>query len=491
MDWDFLESLGIKRDDSLKVICSSVEEKQIELLGKIKKEPDANRKKEIREELRLVDEQIQFVKSEIMESDSESEPMKREKTEEEMQKEELLQKLNDLKQRENLRREREETQKKAVENSRSNNTTDTLTNASTNTSSERKTTSTASANATAQSVTNVPKSQPTSPIRSINNDLQDGIKNYNQGNFSAAFAKFYKLANEGDSDAKYYLSIMYKNGQGTQRNDERFKFWIGEAAKDGNIEAQYAYAKVLLSSRQGTDPLSKEGMEYLEKAADQNNKTALKDYIGVVLNGYDEIYAIKRAISYCDSMISLLTDQFEKQQYVDKKSKLQEILLSTEKRNSRKKACNIMDIIGIVGLILGFAYWFGGVHPIIWNENAVLKWLPNAWQLLILPIKPLWALASDYMDTNGQFGIQLLLISFMYLNANKAKTRIPNKTFKRFIYNLSKCIGVFFVLWHFVAQLSDGYSMFMGFGIYLLLFVAAWVIGWIIGTIVNKIFKLC
>ena len=84
-----------------------------------------------------------------------------------------------------------------------------------------------------------------------------------------------------------------------------------------------------------------------------------------------------------------------------------------------------------------------------------------------------------------------MMISCICLQASKAKTRIPSKTFKRFCYKFSKCVGVFFVLWHLIAQVADGYSMFRGFGIYLLLFVIVWIVGWVIGTIINKIFKLC
>lgn len=489
MDWELFESLGIRRNDSLKEICSSLEERQIELLGLIKTESDVNQKKQLKDELRHIDEQIQLIKSNIMSRESETQPVTVEKNDDE--KEELLKKLSDLKKRENIRREREEAQKKAA-NAQSSNSSDNNKNVkpseaqqNTNVSHNKPNVKTTPSGKTEGSQQTPP------PIVNFNKDLQEGIKNYNQGNFSVAFAKFYKLANEGDSDAKYYLSIMYKNGQGTQKNDERFMFWIGEAAKDGNVEAQYAYAKVLLSSRQGTDPLSKEGMDYLEKAANQDNKSALKDYIEVVLSGYDEIDAINKAIKYCDSMTAMLTDQFEQQQYVDKKNKLQEILSSTEKRNSRKKACNIMDIIGICGLILGFAYWFGGVHPVIWDENVILRWLPDAWSFLILPIRPLWSMSYGYMDTNGQFGVQIIMVSCICLQANKAKTRIPSKTFKRFCYKFSKCVGVFFVLWHFIAQIADGYSMFRGFGIYLLLFVIVWIVGWVIGTIINKIFKLC
>ena len=490
MDWELFESLGINKNDSLKDICSSLEERQIELLGLIKTESDDNQKKQLKGELKHIDEQIQLIKSNIMSGEPETHPVNVEKNDDE--KEELLKKLSDLKKRENIRREREEAQKKAAANVQSSNSANNVqkveatktqqdANGSLNKPNEKTTPS--------GKIAGLQQTPP--PIVNFNKDLQEGIKNYNQGNFSVAFAKFYKLANEGDSDAKYYLSIMYKNGQGTQRNDERFKFWIGEAAKDGNVEAQYAYAKVLLSSRQGTDPLSKEGMDYLEKAANQNNKSALKDYIDVVLSGYDEIDAINKAINYCDSMTSLLKDQFEQQQYVDKKNRLQGILSSTVKRNSRKKACKIMDIIGICGLILGFAYWFGGIHPVIWDENVILRWLPDAWSFLILPIRPIWAMTYGYMNSNGQFGVQIMMVSCICLRATKAKTRIPSKTFKRFCYKFSQCIGVFFVLWHLIAQITDGYSMFRGFGIYLLLFVIVWAVGWVIGTIINKIFKLC
>ena len=66
MDWELFESLGINRNDSLKDICSSLEERQIELLGLIKTESDDNQKKQLKGELKHIDEQIQLIKSNIM-----------------------------------------------------------------------------------------------------------------------------------------------------------------------------------------------------------------------------------------------------------------------------------------------------------------------------------------------------------------------------------------------------------------------------------------
>ena len=146
-----------------------------------------------------------------------------------------------------------------------------------------------------------------------------------------AFNCFYKLANDGNTEAKYYLSIMYRNGQGTPANNERFEFWIDEAAKEGYVEAQYVYSKVLLSTCRGLDLRAKKGIKYLGKAADQNYSVAIDDYISIIIKDFENVTAIKRAIRYCQQRISELSDRYEQQQYKDKIAIL--IIFVTPKHN--------------------------------------------------------------------------------------------------------------------------------------------------------------
>lgn len=68
--------------------------------------------------------------------------------------------------------------------------------------------------------------------------------------------------------------------------------------------------------------------------------------------------------------------------------------------------CTILNLVGSVALVLGFAYWFGSIHRMQWFNSPLINWLPDAADSWILPLDPLWELMERYMDPNGCVGIR-------------------------------------------------------------------------------------
>lgn len=320
--------------------------------------------------------------------------------------------------------------------------------------------------------------------------LQEGIQNYNIQNFPLAFNTFYKLANEGNTEAKYYLSMMYRNGQGTPKNNERFEFWLGESAKEGYVEAQYAYGKVLLSTCHGLDSRAVKGMKYLGKAADQNFGSAIDEYISISLKGFEKLSVIRKAIKYCNQKISTLVDRYEQQQYKDKKKSLRKQMLLASKQGIKRTSRLICEVGASLFLIMGFVYWFGGMHPDVMKTNAVLKLLIDIPNWMILPFEKLWKLSINVMDTNGKFGIQLMWISFIMAFTCQAEHTLIRRTWKHNLYTGSKWIAIGFIIWHLYVQFTAPYYASAGVFKSALWLVIAFVPALVIGNIIGKIFGL-
>ena len=164
------------------------------------------------------------------------------------------------------------------------------------------------------------------PVGDSKQQLQSGIVEYNNGNYNAAFSIFNDLAQKGNPEAEYYVSILFSKGLGTAPDNDKANFWLKKSADHRYVEAQFAYAMTLLSNRSGTDPLSKEGMRYLAKAADQDYQPALKQYVDIVLRGYHELPAIRSAIKYSSRLQALLSDQYEIDAYKKKEEQLKNLL---------------------------------------------------------------------------------------------------------------------------------------------------------------------
>ena len=266
------------------------------------------------------------------------------------------------------------------------------------------------------------KTENAAPDHDTRQSVQTGISYYNRGNYTAALAVLSAEATRGNAEAEYYTSVMYGHGYGTAADPARSEFWLKKAADDQYTEAQYAYACTLLSRRSGTEPLSKEGMDYLEKAADKDFQPAMKKYVEIILKGYREQPAIDKAIRYSAELQKLLTDPYE----IDVCKKNEEQLKSiqteyerlqkqaqaaTKKRKNKKLFNRILKFAGPVLLIAGFVYLFGGCHPRIWNENVLLRRLPDAPEKWILQMKLLWKLVPLSVTVNGKFGLELIVLS--------------------------------------------------------------------------------
>ncbi|MBQ7528644.1 sel1 repeat family protein [bacterium] len=94
-------------------------------------------------------------------------------------------------------------------------------------------------------------------------------------NYEEAF-KWYRIsANKGHAEAQYQLGFLYKNGEGTAKDEaEGFRWWL-KAAEQGFTNAQYDVGIAYINGY-GVSKNRAEGIKWLQKAATKNHKAAIE-----------------------------------------------------------------------------------------------------------------------------------------------------------------------------------------------------------------------
>ncbi|VFU07343.1 Sel1 domain protein repeat-containing protein [Methylocella tundrae] len=99
----------------------------------------------------------------------------------------------------------------------------------------------------------------------------------NKGGVAPDFTKAAKLfeqaADLGDSDAAYALGLLYRNGTGVEKSDERAAEWIARSAKDNNVPAEIEYA-IMLFNGVGVPKDETAAAKLFLKAAARDNPVA-------------------------------------------------------------------------------------------------------------------------------------------------------------------------------------------------------------------------
>lgn len=76
-----------------------------------------------------------------------------------------------------------------------------------------------------------------------------GLESAKSKNYEEAFTCFLAAAQQGYSKAQFNTGVCYEKGRGVTMNKEKALYYYGQAAVGGHMQAQYRYAKLLLTSR--------------------------------------------------------------------------------------------------------------------------------------------------------------------------------------------------------------------------------------------------
>ena len=104
-------------------------------------------------------------------------------------------------------------------------------------------------------------------------ELRLVIDQYAAGDFKDAASGFKSLAKQGDPRAQFYLGLMYRNGEGVPRSDERAIYWYAKAAEQGHPDAQFNLG-LIHDSGDGVPRDAQRALYWYTKAAQQGNNNA-------------------------------------------------------------------------------------------------------------------------------------------------------------------------------------------------------------------------
>eukprot|EP00985_Skeletonema_marinoi_P001882 scaffold765_cov66-Skeletonema_marinoi.AAC.2 len=69
--------------------------------------------------------------------------------------------------------------------------------------------------------------------------LREGLKQYNKGEYQSAFEYFTRAAELGNADAHYRLSLLYRDGEGVEKDRGTVVHHLEEAAIRGHPDARH------------------------------------------------------------------------------------------------------------------------------------------------------------------------------------------------------------------------------------------------------------
>lgn len=110
-------------------------------------------------------------------------------------------------------------------------------------------------------------------------------KFYNQTEAVKCFDNIIKAAEQGNAEAQYQLAIMYRDGNGVKKDNEKQLIWHNKAAEQGNIIAQWQFGHMYQYGHDVNKDYKK-ALYWYNKAAEQDNTDALFNLGDIYDHGY-------------------------------------------------------------------------------------------------------------------------------------------------------------------------------------------------------------
>lgn len=170
----------------------------------------------------------------------------------------------------------------------------------------------------------------------------------------------------------------------------------------------------------------------------------------------------------------------------------QEPIVVSACRAVRKNIYAVLYVFGVVCLIFGILYWFGGLYPEEWEENQLLTFFPNTPKFFVLPINFAWNRLNSVVDidSNGKFGIQLITIAFTFVYFAEPKLNIFKYQVFKSMYSVSKMIVVIVFIWGCLMQVIGTSETESGILYYGIAFAISYFVGRILGKVMRRFISL-
>ena len=121
---------------------------------------------------------------------------------------------------------------------------------------------------------------------------------YQRGYFLTALDFALPRAEAGDASAQTLIAELYTRGRGVGRDRETARGWYELAAANGDAEAQFAYASLLLTGVRPGEPRPRAAREYMERAARAGHAEAQFNYAQMIVADRPSFAGFKRALPF-------------------------------------------------------------------------------------------------------------------------------------------------------------------------------------------------
>jgi len=116
-------------------------------------------------------------------------------------------------------------------------------------------------------------------------DIDDGVKAYDEGNYVQALKLLQPLATQGNAVAQYNLGVMYARGKGVIQDYQEARKWWQLAAKQGEAAAQYNLGWMYRTG-DGVTQDYEEARKWYRLAAEQGYAPLKRKFIGARTKEY-------------------------------------------------------------------------------------------------------------------------------------------------------------------------------------------------------------
>ncbi len=252
--------------------------------------------------------------------------------------------------------------------------------------------------------------------------FEEGMKYYRNLDYVNAFQCFLNIV-EGDKNqysiheltmANYYLSVMYKSGIGTSKDSEKSSRHLRVAADYGYDQAQLEMGEQIISRPTYVtvgaqeEGFSREGLAYLEKAADSGLLEAVKKYVEYATSLKETNSHVKSKLRIYIPLLKPYIDEAENAMY----EQLFTDLCLDEKKEKKRDIYKCLFVAAEILFLIGTLYLFKGLNNKFFTEIFPIagRIVPNFPEVMIIKWPGLIAFTAKYMTVQGIFGCWLLLI---------------------------------------------------------------------------------
>jgi len=327
---------------------------------------------------------------------------------------------------------------------------------------------------------------PASAQNNTSSEFAIALHEYKVKHYDKAFPLLKKLAEEDDITSQYIIAQMYKEGQGTTKDNDRWEYWIRKSADAGEVSAQFDYGKYLVANADKDSKNLGKGLDYLEMAGKQDDTDAIRSYYEIVSTNHGSRANIKKALVFCQKLIDTATDSYDKEQLASGYKVLNEKLKTTSKKTTYTIVQNCFAACGAILMLLALAYVFCGIQTELRMSNEYLSKLPYLENGFLLPIDAYWSRCAEYLSYEGMMGLQLLVIAQLLKSIGDGYYRLlPVKIF----CGITDIAAFGFLVWHVVELSKIGVAVETNMASYLAMCFISLLPAMLLGNIIKRALK--